>query len=61
MSATSNKNYTKDDTAINEIILALNSIKFGCLQIKVHNSKVVQIEKTEKIRFIDTHEKGGGI
>ena len=27
------------------------SMKFGVVQITVHDSKVVQLEKTEKIRF----------
>lgn len=29
----------------------VNSLRFGVVQIVVHNGRVVQIEKTEKIRF----------
>ncbi len=31
------------------------SVSFGMVQIVVHNSKVVQIEKTEKLR-LDPHD-----
>ncbi len=52
-----------NDAIIKEIIDTLNSLKFGYVQITVHNSKVVQIDKTEKTRFDDVWliEKGGGI
>lgn len=48
---------------IKEIIETLNSLKYGHVQITVHNSKVVQIDRTEKTRFDDVWliEKGGGI
>lgn len=29
----------------------VNSLRFGVVQIVVHDARVVQIEKTEKIRF----------
>jgi hypothetical protein len=34
----------------------VSSLKFGVVQITVHESRVVQIEKTEKVRF-DRSEK----
>lgn len=34
-----------------QILKAVKSIRFGCVQIFVQDSKVVQIDKTEKIRF----------
>jgi hypothetical protein len=34
-----------------EVIKAIKGIKYGCVQIVIHNSKVVQIEKTEKMRM----------
>ena len=34
----------------------VGSLKFGVVQITVHESRVVQIEKTEKVRF-DKNEK----
>lgn len=33
------------------ILKALRSIRYGYVQITVHDSAVVQIDKTEKIRF----------
>jgi hypothetical protein len=33
------------------IISQVSSLKFGIVQITVHESRVVQIEKTEKVRF----------
>jgi hypothetical protein len=35
------------------------SLKFGTVQITVHNSRVVQIERLEKLRF-DKPEPGNG-
>jgi hypothetical protein len=54
-----NKN---DFPALNEIASAVRNIKFGQIVITVHNSKIVQVDKTEKLRF-DTqqYEKGAGI
>lgn len=34
-----------------EIIKAIAAIKFGSIEITIHDSKIVQIEKSEKIRF----------
>lgn len=34
-----------------QILKAVRSIRYGCVQIIVQDSKVVQIDKTEKIRF----------
>jgi hypothetical protein len=45
------------ETLLKEILAAINSLKYGYVQIMVHNSKIVQIEKTEKRRFDET--KGG--
>ncbi len=52
-----------NDAIIKEIIETLSSLKYGHVQITVHNFKVVQIDKTEKTRFDDVWliEKGGGI
>ncbi len=36
---------------ISQILEALRSIRHGYVQIVVQDSKVVQIDKTEKIRF----------
>jgi len=34
-----------------QILKALKNIRYGCVQIYIQDSKVVQIDKTEKIRF----------
>jgi hypothetical protein len=40
------------DHAIQQaILLALKGIRFGSVEIIVHDSKVVQIERKEKTRF----------
>lgn len=44
-------NYNVNSPVIKEIIKSLETIKYGQVQITVHNSKVVQIDKTEKTRF----------
>jgi hypothetical protein len=52
---------------VNEILKrvtkALSGVKYGSVTITVHNSRVVQIEKSEKIRYDDDQYvvKGGGI
>lgn len=52
-----------NDAIIQEIVSALGSLKYGQVQITVHNSRIVQIDKIEKKRFDDigSVEKGGGI
>lgn len=45
------------DEIIKNIIEAVKSIKFGYVQIVIQDSKVVQIDKTEKIRL---ERKRGG-
>ncbi len=36
---------------LSQILKAVRSIQYGCVQIIVQDSKVVQIDKTEKIRL----------
>lgn len=40
-----------DETVISQIKHALETLRFGSLEIVVHDSKIVQIEKNEKVRF----------
>jgi hypothetical protein len=35
----------------NQIAVALQGIRFGSVEIIIHDSKVVQIERKEKLRF----------
>ncbi|MBI4597613.1 MAG: YezD family protein [Candidatus Omnitrophica bacterium] len=38
-----------------QIARAISSIQYGCVQITIHDSHVVQIEKAEKIRLVSPH------
>jgi hypothetical protein len=42
--------------------MSVHQTKYGSINIKVHDAKVVQVEVTEKSRYDDWFvEKGGGI
>ena len=34
-----------------QLLAALTQIRYGSIQIVIHDGKIVQIERTEKIRF----------
>lgn len=59
----SSKEYTKNDAIVRDIKNAIAGLDYGAVTIKVHNSKIVQIEVTQKKRYDDAgqFEKGGGI
>lgn len=63
MGAKQNQKNIINDAISKEIIETINNLKYGQIHITVHNSKIVQIDKTEKVRFDDIWmiEKGGGI
>ena len=44
-------NKKKEDALITQILKALKNIQYGYVQITVQDSKVVQIDKTEKFRL----------
>ncbi|MBI5806479.1 YezD family protein [candidate division TA06 bacterium] len=50
-----NKNFS-DTKILDEILAAIHNINYGEILITIHDSKIVQIEKREKRRFIP---KGG--
>ena len=52
-----------NDAIIKEIAEAVTGLRFGEIVIKVHDSKIIQIEKTEKVRYDTYHslEQGSGI
>ena len=54
---------TLNDAALKELAAAAKGLKYGQILITMHNSRIVQIDKTEKIRFDPPayFEKGGGI
>ncbi len=41
----------RGEMLISEVLAAIKSIRYGQVQITIHNSEVVQIDKTEKIRI----------
>lgn len=40
-----------------QILLAIKNIRYGSVEIIIHDSKVVQIERKEKVRFSDSMGK----
>ena len=52
-----------NDAIIKNIAEAVVALEFGTITIKVHGSKIIQIEVTEKKRFDDVWliGEGGGI
>jgi hypothetical protein len=42
---------TLDQESISRILRALEGLQYGSVQIVVHDSKITQIERTEKHRF----------
>jgi len=63
MSVKPNHKNIVNDAIIKDIIEALDNLEYGNILITVHNSRIVQVEKTQKSRFDDIWlvEKGGGI
>ena len=41
----------KNEIIARDIVKAAKGIKFGYIQLIIHDSKIVQIDKTEKIRL----------
>jgi hypothetical protein len=41
-----------DGEILRRIIEAINSVRFGQVQIIIQDSRVVQIDKTEKVRLV---------
>ncbi|MCJ7777523.1 MAG: YezD family protein [Sedimentisphaerales bacterium] len=50
----SGNEYTTNDAIIRDIKNAIAGLDYGTVTIKVHNSKIMQIEITQKKRFDDT-------
>lgn len=52
-----------NDAIIKDISDSIHNLKYGAVLIKVHDSKIVQIEVSNKSRFDDIWltEEGGGI
>jgi len=41
----------KSDEIVEEILRAIEQVRFGSIEITVHEGRVTQIERREKIRF----------
>jgi hypothetical protein len=39
------------EQAIGEIVRAIKSVSYGSVEVVIHNSRIVQIERKEKLRF----------
>ena len=52
-----------NDAIIKEISDAIGSLDYGTVTIKIHDSKIIQIDVSERKRFDDVWklEEGGGI
>lgn len=63
MNIDGNKKDMINEQIFREIIAKVASLHYGEIRLVVHNSRIVQVEKIEKIRFDDDwcYEKGGGI
>lgn len=48
-----------DKSISEEILKAVKNVRFGSVQIIIQDSRVVQIDKTEKIRLDQSQRKGG--
>ena len=44
-------------TILREIQSALRDLRFGAVEITVHNAQVVQIERKEKFRLLNSTQK----
>jgi hypothetical protein len=42
---------TQRNALLQEILRAIDSVRFGSVEITVHEGRVTQIEKREKVRF----------
>jgi hypothetical protein len=50
---------TAEEILLQQIRLALSGIRYGSVEITIHNSKVVQIERKEKLRLeVERSQRG---
>jgi hypothetical protein len=52
-----------NDSILREVAGAVASLKYGDIVIKIHDSRIIQVEKTEKTRYDNYRglEQGCGI
>jgi len=46
-----NNNFADDSKWLELVTQQVKSLRYGVVEIVVHNSKVIQIEKTERVRL----------
>lgn len=51
ISAKTNLSYVVTQEVLQELTHAIESLRFGSVEITVHDGKVTQIERREKVRF----------
>jgi hypothetical protein len=39
------------EQAIGEVVRTIKSVSYGSVEVVIHNSRIVQIERKEKLRF----------
>ncbi|CEN56362.1 YezD family protein [Candidatus Methylopumilus turicensis] len=44
----------QNSSLVQALLSAINSLRFGSVEITVHEGRVTQIEKREKVRFTDS-------
>jgi hypothetical protein len=54
---------TDEEALVAEVLRATKGLRFGQVLLTVHNSRVVQIDRTEKMRLDASlqYNRGGGI
>ncbi len=45
----------QNSSLVKELLSAISSLRFGSVEITVHEGRVTQIEKREKVRFTDSN------
>lgn len=62
-SLTQNNGNSQNKRALEEIAKAIRALKYGQLNITIHQGRIMQIDVVEKLRFdkLPLHENGNGI
>jgi hypothetical protein len=48
------------ETVMAEIVRSIKNVRFGSVEITIHDSRVVQIERKEKLRFMPAQRAKAG-
>jgi len=43
----------QNNSLVKDLLSAINSLRFGSVEITIHEGRVTQIEKREKVRFTE--------